>query len=182
MGKIKKIHTPLDKKTILSLKHGDKIFLSGKIFALRDQAHLRITQLFKNGKKIPFDIKGKVIYYCGPTPAKNRIIGSCGPTTSGRMDKFTGVLLNKGLAGMIGKGSRSKDVIQAIKSNGAVYFIAPAGAGAYLSEKVTSCRMIAFKDLGPEAVYELEVLNFPLVVAVDRKGKNIYDRLQMNCK
>jgi len=172
---MKKICTPFDAKTIKSLRAGDEVLLSGIIYPARDQAHLKLTELLKEKKKLPVDLEGKVVYYCGPTPARpGAVIGSCGPTTSNRMDEFTPGLLKQGLKAMIGKGARSRKVVEAIKKNRAVYFIAPAGAGAYLSEKVVNSRLAAFADLGPEAIYELEVRDFPLVVCIDSGGKSIY--------
>jgi len=175
--KIKRIHTPLSGKEIKNLKAGAMVFLSGVIYTARDQAHLKISRAIKKGEKSPVSLKGQVIYYAGPTPSGKRQIGSCGPTTSGRMDSFTPEVLGAGVRGLIGKGRRSEKVRQAIKKTGAVYFLAPAGAGAYLSEKVTSSRIVAFKDLGPEAVYRLEVRDLPLVVGIDSEGKDIYARL-----
>jgi len=165
MEEIKKINVPLADEDIRGLKAGEEVLLSGTIYTARDQAHLRMFELLKEGKPLPVDIHGQVIYYCGPTPAGDRIIGSCGPTTSSRMDDFTPSLIEAGLSGMIGKGGRSNDVLEAIKNNGAVYFLAPAGAGAYLSTRVKKAEIAAFEDLGPEAIYRLEVEDFPVVVA-----------------
>ncbi|NQT32824.1 MAG: fumarate hydratase C-terminal domain-containing protein [Candidatus Omnitrophica bacterium] len=177
MSKTKHMQTPLDKKAINSLKAGEEVLLSGTIYTARDQAHMRLSGLITEGGKLPLELTGQVIYYCGPAPAKTGPIGSCGPTTSGRMDPFTPMLLDAGLKGMIGKGRRSQEVADAIKKNGAVYFIAPGGAGAYLREKVISCVTVAFEDLGPEAIYKLEVKDFPLVVGIDTEGKDIYSKL-----
>lgn len=174
MDKIKKISLPLKAKELTDLKAGESVFLSGIILTARDQAHLRLSESLKSRRTLPVDLKGQIIYYCGPTPAKDGVIGSCGPTTSGRMDEFTPLVLAGGVKGMIGKGKRSEEVRKAIKKNGAVYFVAPAGAGAYLKKKVTACKKIAFKDLGPEAIYELKVKDFPVVVAIDSRGKDIY--------
>ena len=171
---MKNINVPLDEGTIDSLKAGEEVLLSGVIYTARDQAHLRMNQLIKAEESLPFDIRGQVVYYCGPTPDGGNIIGSCGPTTSSRMDDFTPLLLENGLKGMIGKGSRGSEVIKAIEKNRAVYFIAPAGAGAYLSRKVTAKECVAFAELGPEAVYRLEVKEMPLVVCVDASGDTIY--------
>ena len=149
--------------------------LSGFIYTARDQAHKRFIEAVKRGVRLPFELKGEVIYYCGPTNTpKGKTIGSCGPTTSSRMDKFTPALLKKGLTAMIGKGSRSKEIVKAVKKYGAVYFLAPAGCGALLAGKVRSAKIIAYKDLGPEAVRKLEVKDFPLIVAIDCKGRSVY--------
>ncbi|MCU0652139.1 MAG: FumA C-terminus/TtdB family hydratase beta subunit [Candidatus Omnitrophica bacterium] len=162
---------------IESLKTGEKIFLSGKIYTARDQAHKRLADAIKNNKRLPLDLRGKIIYYCGPTKTpKDKAIGSCGPTTSSRMDIFTPLLLKAGLMGMIGKGNRCKEVIQAIKKYKAVYFLTYAGCGALLSKYVLKAIPVAYKDLGPEAIYELEVKNFPLIVGIDSTGRNIYGK------
>jgi fumarate hydratase subunit beta len=174
---MKKIHSPLDDRTIAVLKAGDEVLLSGTVYTARDQAHLRMCRMLRDGRPLPVDLKGQVIYYCGPSPAGSRVIGSCGPTTAGRMDPFTPELLDEGLRGMIGKGRRSPQVIDAVKASGAVYFLAPGGAGAYLSGKVLTCETAAFADLGPEAIYRLEVENIPLIVGIDCTGRDIYDNL-----
>lgn len=174
--KPKHIHTPLDEKTIKSLKAGDSVILSGTIYTARDQVHLRMHKSAGEKKKLPISLKGEIVYYCGPTPAKKgRPIGSCGPTTSSRMDKFTPFMLAHGIKGMIGKGYRSGTVKEKIKKHGAVYFIAPSGAGAYLSKKVVKNSKEAYHDLGAEAVHKLEVREFPLIVAIDMYGKDIYE-------
>lgn len=163
------------KKIIKNLRVGEKVILNGTIYTARDQAHKRLVEAIKKGKRLPIDLKGQVIYYCGPTKTpKGKIIGSCGPTTSLRMDEFTAILLKKGLAAMIGKGSRSQDVVKAIKKYKAVYFLTFAGCGALLSKYVKSVKPIAYQDLGPEAIYELKVKDFPLIVGIDAKGRNIY--------
>lgn len=172
-----KITTPLTKEVMKTLKAGDEVFLSGTIFTARDAAHKRMEEEIKRGKRVPLNLNGAVIYYAGPTPARpGKVIGSIGPTTSSRMDPFTPALLKLGLAGMIGKGERSKDVRAAIKKYGAIYFLATGGIGALLSTKVKSARPILYKDLGPEAIYKLEVRDFPLIVGIDSKGKDIYDK------
>ncbi len=178
MNSIKKIQTPLTEDVIKSLEAGDEIFLSGIIYTARDQAHLRLSKMIKEGKRLPISLKGEVIYYCGPTPSGSRIIGSCGPTTSSRMDPFTHDILDAGVKGMIGKGRRSRSVTSAIKEKEAVYFLAPAGAGAYLSGRVKSAKPVAFEDLGPEAIYKLEVEDFPLIVGIDSSGEDIYDAMR----
>ncbi len=172
---MKKIKTPLTKKEIESLKAGEEVFLSGTIYTARDQAHQRLTR----AKKPPLNLKGLIIYYCGPTPApRGKTLGSCGPTTASRMDEFTPHLLKKGIVGMIGKGRRSEKVRQAIKKYRAVYFLTYAGCGALLAKYIRKAAKIAYKDLGPEAIYKLEVKNFPLIVGIDAKGRNIYGALR----
>lgn len=173
---MKRINTPLSAKEIKKLKVGSLVLLSGIIYTARDQAHLRISREIQKGGKISVELKGQVVYYSGPTPPGKRQIGSCGPTTSSRMDKFTPDILGLGVMGLIGKGRRSAKVAREIKRAGAIYFLAPAGAGAYLAEKVISSRLIAFKELGPEAVYRLEVRDFPLVVGIDSGGNDIYEQ------
>jgi len=169
----KKITTPLDEKTAKSLKVGDRVLLSGTINTARDAAHKR---LMIDIKKPPIPLKDQIIYYCGPTPAMpGRSIGSAGPTTAGRMDSFTGPLLKAGLKGMIGKGGRSREVRELMKKYKAVYFIATGGAGALLAKHIKSTRVAAYPDLGPEAIYELKVIDFPIVVANDIKGKDIFE-------
>lgn len=175
---MKKINMPLTGEAIKDLEAGDEVLLSGTIYTARDQAHLRIVKMIEEGKELPIDLNGQTLYYCGPAPSGGRPIGSCGPTTSSRMDVFTPKVLEKGIKGMIGKGARSLAVVDAIKEYGAVYFAAPGGAGAYLSDKVKSCEVVGFSDLGPEALYKLEVEDFPVIVAVDSKGKDIYERLK----
>ena len=171
-----RITTPLTKETIASLKTGDEVLLSGVIFTARDAAHQRIHDMIAKGKQIPLNLKDAVIYYAGPTPPRpNRMIGSCGPTTSSRMDPFTPELLKLGLGGMIGKGDRSIEVKHAIKKYKSIYFLATGGIGALLSDKVKMAKPILFKDLGPEAIYKMEVVDFPLIVGIDSKGKGIYD-------
>jgi len=160
---------------IKDLKVGDEFLLTGIIYTARDQAHKRLVEIITENQRLPIDLKDKIIYYCGPTQTpKGKIIGSCGPTTSLRMDEFTPILLKAGLKGMIGKGMRSKEVIKAIKKYKAIYFLAYSGCGVLLSKYVKRKKIVAFRDLGPEAIYELEVKDFPLIVAIDSKGKNIY--------
>ncbi|HAZ10277.1 MAG: fumarate hydratase [Omnitrophica bacterium GWA2_41_15] len=164
---MRKIFLPLTKDIIKSLKQGEMVLLSGLVLTARDAAHKRLFDALKSGKKFPVSLKGETIYYTGPTPNRNgEVIGSCGPTTSSRMDPFTPLLLKHGLVGMIGKGERSKKVSLAIKKYGAVYFITIGGAGAYLSEKVKTAEVIAYKDLGPEAIYRLTVEDFPAIAEV----------------
>lgn len=172
---MKKINTPLDLDTIKSLKAGQELFLSGTIYTARDQAHKRLAEAIKAGKALPIELKSSVIYYCGPTQTpKGRVIGSCGPTTSSRMDAFTPLLLAKGLKVMIGKGARSKEVKEAIKKHKGIYFVTYAGCGALLSSCVKKTKVVAYGDLGPEAILRLEVKDFPLIVAIDANGRSIY--------
>jgi len=172
-----KITTPLTLDMRRRLKAGDEVLLTGTILTARDAAHQRLCDILKKGKPLPLNLKDAVIYYCGPTPARpGRAIGSCGPTTSSRMDAFTPQLIRLGLGGMIGKGGRSEEVTDAIKKHRCVYFLAVGGIGALLSTKVRSSKVVLFSDLGPEAVYKLEVKDFPLLVAIDSKGNNIYGK------
>lgn len=161
---------------VQTLSAGDKVYLSGVIYTARDAAHKNFINLIKEGESLPFDIKNAVIYYAGPTPAKNNLaVGSIGPTTSSRMDVFAPKLLSLGLKAMIGKGDRSKDVYSSIISNGAVYFAAIGGAGALYSGCVKSCEVVAFPQLGCESVKKLIIEDFPVIVAIDSKGKSLYN-------
>ncbi|TAN60471.1 TRZ/ATZ family protein [bacterium] len=163
------------------LKAGDEISYTGKLYTARDQAHKRLVEAIRAGKKLPIALRGRIVYYCGPTRApKGRVIGSCGPTTASRMDEFTPALLKAGVKAMIGKGSRSQDVIRAIRKHKAVYFLTYAGCGALLSQYVLGKKLAAYHDLGPEAIYELRVKDFPLIVAVDSKGADIYKKRGVN--
>lgn len=167
---------PLTEKVIKGLKAGDKLLLSGPVYTARDQAHKRLVEAINKNKKTPIDLKGAVIYYCGPTPAaKGKVIGSAGPTTSRRMDEFTPLLLKKGVFAMIGKGGRSKEVREAIKKYKAIYFVTYAGCGALLSKYVKKNKPAGYRDLGPEAINKLEVRDFPIIVAIDSTGRSIYD-------
>ena len=169
------IHTPLTTEKCLSLKAGDKIYLTGTIYTARDQAHKRIVETIQRGEKPPFSLKESIIFYVGPTPPKpNEVIGSAGPTTSYRMDSYTPFLLDHGLKGMIGKGERNQDVIDSIVKNQAVYFVAIGGAGALLSSSIQEAEVIAYSDLGPEAIYKLKVEKFPCIVAIDSKGNSLF--------
>lgn len=163
---MRRIYLPLTENTVKSLRHGEWVLLNGLLLTARDAAHKRLVEQIISGRDLPVSIKGQTIYYTGPTPAKKcEVIGSCGPTTSSRMDHFTLILLKNGLIGMIGKGERSKEVISAIKKYKAVYFITIGGAGAYLSQRIKSSKVIAYKDLGTEAVHRLVVTDFPVIVA-----------------
>ncbi len=171
-----KLNIPFDTDDIKKLKIGDCVFLSGTIYSARDAAHKRMYDNIMNGDDLPFNLENNIIYYLGPTPAKeNQVIGSAGPTTSSRMDKYTPLILDSGLKAMIGKGRRSKDVIESIRKNCAIYFVAIGGAGAYLSKRITSSKVIAYDDLGTEAVWELVVCDFPVIVAIDCMGNNLYE-------
>ena len=170
-----RLKTPLKEKDVNCLRAGDEVLLTGTIFTARDAAHKRLHEMIAKGKSLPLNLKDEVIYYAGPTPPRpGKAIGSCGPTTSARMDKFTPELLSRGLGGMIGKGDRSEEVRKTIKKYGRVYFLATGGIGALLSTKVKSAEIVLFPDLGPEAVYKMEVEDFPLIVGIDPKGNNIY--------
>lgn len=172
-----KITTPLDDNWVESLKAGDSVTITGIIYTARDAAHKKMTEDIKSGKPLKFDLSGQILYYVGPCPPKSgQVIGSCGPTTSGRMDAFTPELLKMGLKGMIGKGDRSEEVIKSMIENKAVYFAAVGGAGALLSTKVKASRVVAYPELGPEAVYKLLVEDFPAIVAIDCHGNNLYKR------
>ena len=175
MSEPKKINLPLSEEDIKELHTGDMVLLSGTLYSARDAAHKKMTELLAEEKPLPFPLEGNVIYYLGPTPARpGQVIGSAGPTTSTRMDKYTPALLKRGLKGMIGKGKRSPEVIRAMQEEGAVYFAAVGGAGALLSKCIRESRVIAFDELGTEAVREMRVENFPAIVAIDCRGKNIY--------
>lgn len=171
----RKIIFPCSGQELVSLKAGDEVLASGIIYTARDQAHKRVDEALKAGKKIPFDLKQAVIYYCGPTRnAPGKVIGSCGPTTSRRMDPFTPFLMSKGLRVMIGKGDRSPDVRKAIKKHKGVYFLALAGLGALIAGSVRKKRIVAYKELGPEAIYKLEIRDLPLIVGIDSRGRSVY--------
>ena len=173
----KRIRAPFLQDTAENLSAGDIVFLSGTIFTARDAAHRRMTESLQRGDGLPIDIRNQVIYYAGPSPARpGSVIGAIGPTTSSRMDSFTPSLLRLGLIGMIGKGNRSREVIEAMITNNSVYFAASGGAGALISKCVNQCTLVAYSDLGPEAIYRLTVQDFPLIVAIDSKGNNLYLR------
>lgn len=175
--KIRKVETPFTIEKARSLHAGDTVFLTGTVYTARDQAHKRMAAELARGTALPFDLRNAIIYYCGPTPARpGGVIGSCGPTTSSRMDGFTPALLAEGLRGMIGKGERGPEVIRAMRSHPSIYFAAVGGAGALLARHVTAARVIAYEDLGAEAIRELVVKDFPLIVAIDTTGKNLYKR------
>jgi len=170
-----KLTTPLSDEDVEKLRVGDKVLLNGVIYTARDAAHKRLVEALRKGEKLPFDTKGGVIYYVGPAPARpGRIIGPAGPTTSYRMDPYTPPLLKVGIKGMIGKGTRSQEVREAIRKYKAVYFVATGGAAALLSQHIKKAKVVAYEDLGTEAIRRLEVEDFPVIVANDAKGGNLY--------
>ena len=172
------IHAPMVQEEISALKSGDYVYITGKIYTARDAAHLRMSQTLDRGEELPIKLEGNVIYYMGPTPARpGRTIGSAGPTTASRMDKYTPRLLDLGLTGMIGKGKRKPEVTEAIVRNGAVFFAAVGGAGALLSKCIKKAEVIAYEDLGTEAIRKLEVENLPVIVVIDSKGNNLYEQV-----
>ena len=171
----KEMRTPLEEKVVKGLRMGDRVLLSGVVYTGRDAAHERLMELIERKAPLPFNLSGQVIYYVGPAPAKpGQVIGSAGPTTSGRMDSFTPLLLSLGLKGMIGKGPRDKRVIEAMVKYGAVYFAATGGAGALIARSIKRVKVIAYEDLGPEAIREVVVESLPLIVAIDAEGNDIY--------
>ncbi len=173
---MKRITIPMGDETIKSLKCGDMISLSGVIYTARDAAHQRLINCINEEKKLPFDLRGQAIYYVGPTPNKEgQVIGSAGPTTSYRMDDLTNPLLDRGLKLMIGKGKRNQSVIESMKKNKCVYLAAIGGAGAYISNSIKKSEIIAYEDLGAEAIRKLEVKDLLLIVAIDCNGNNIYE-------
>lgn len=171
-----KIEAPLSKSEAKKLRAGDSVLISGTIYTARDAAHKRLVAMLEKGEELPFPIKDSVIYYVGPTPAKEgQVIGSCGPTTSGRMDAYAPALIELGETGMIGKGARNEAVIEAMKKHTAVYFAAIGGAGALLSSRVVKSEPVAFPDLGAEAILRLTVRDFPATVVIDSFGNNAYN-------
>ena len=172
----KYINVPLDTEEILKLNAGDYVYLSGTIYTARDAAHKRMYEALQRGESLPLEMKDNAIYYLGPSPAREgKVIGSAGPTTSSRMDKYTPALLELGLKCMIGKGKRSKEVKEAIVKNGAVYFAAVGGAGALLSRSILASEVIAYEDLGTEAIRKLTVKDLPVIVVVDSRGNDLYE-------
>ena len=170
-----RLKTPLTDRDVEKLKIGDRVLINGVIYTGRDAAHRRLFDLLKSGKDLPFDLRGQVIYYVGPTPAKpGQVIGSAGPTTSYRMDAFAPALIEKGLKGMIGKGMRSDQVKEAMKRHKAVYFATTGGAGALLAKRVKKAEVVAYDDLGPEAIRRLEVEDLPVIVVNDVEGNDLY--------
>lgn len=170
------ITAPMNREDARKLKAGDYVYITGTIYTARDAAHKRMYEAFEKGESLPMEMKDNIIYYMGPSPAREgRPIGSAGPTTASRMDKYTPALLDMGLIGMIGKGKRSDAVREAIVRNGAVYFAAVGGAGALLSKSIKASEVIAYDDLGTEAIRKLEVENFPVIVVIDSEGNNLYE-------
>lgn len=173
----KYLTTPLTKEKVKTFNAGDYVYITGTIYSARDAAHLRMYNAVNEGGSLPFDIKDQIIYYLGPTPAREgQVIGSAGPTTSSRMDKYTPTLLNLGMNGMIGKGKRSPQVVDSMNENTAVYFAAIGGAGALLSKCIKESQVIAYDDLGTEAIRKMRVENFPVIVVIDCEGNNMYER------
>ncbi|WP_130838272.1 Fe-S-containing hydro-lyase [Lachnoclostridium sp. Marseille-P6806] len=167
--------TPLTKKFAAECRIGDMVYITGTVYTARDAAHKRMAEALNAVEELPFDVRNNIIYYMGPTPAREgRVIGSAGPTTSGRMDRYAPRLLDMGLTGMIGKGKRSEEVREAVVRNGAVYFAAIGGAGALLSESILSAEVIAYDDLGTEAIRRLTVRDFPVIVVMDAEGNDLY--------
>jgi len=170
------VKVPLSDEDARSLKSGDYVYLTGTIYTARDAAHKRMQEALDRGEELPLEMKNNVIYYMGPSPAREgRPIGSAGPTTASRMDKYAPALLDLGLKGMIGKGKRTQAVKDAIVKNGATYFAAVGGAGALLSKSILSSEVIAYDDLGTEAIRKLEVKDFPVIVVIDAEGNNLYE-------
>ena len=176
MTDIKKITAPLDDEVIINLKAGDLVSITGYIYTGRDAAHKRLIELIGKGRKLPIELKGQIIYYVGPAPTKPGYpCGSAGPTTSYRMDPYTPALLDRGLKGMIGKGLRSKEVIESMKRNKAVYLAAVGGAAALIARSIKKSEVIAYEDLGAEAIYRFYVESFPAIVVIDSAGNNLYE-------
>ena len=172
----KYIKAPLEKEIVKTLRAGDYVYITGTIYTARDAAHKRMDETLREGKELPVPLKDEIVYYMGPSPARDgRVIGSVGPTTASRMDKYTPKLLDLGLGGMIGKGKRSKEVIDAIIRNQSVYFAAVGGAGALLSKCIQESEVVAYDDLGTEAIRRLTVKNFPVIVVIDCEGNNLYE-------
>ncbi len=170
------IKAPISAEDAKSLRSGDYVYITGTIYTARDAAHKRMAEALAAGESLPVNMEGNIIYYMGPSPAREgRPIGSAGPTTASRMDKYAPDLLDMGLRGMIGKGKRSQSVLDAVVRNGAVYFAAVGGAGALLSQRIKASEVIAYDDLGTEAIRKLEVENFPVIVVADSEGNNLYE-------
>lgn len=176
MGNTIKLHTPVKDEDIRKLRAGDNVLLNGYIYTGRDAAHKRLIELLQKGRDLPVDLNGQIIYYVGPAPAKpGYVVGSAGPTTSYRMDPYTLPLLKLGLKGMIGKGLRGKDIIEGMKQNKAVYFGAVGGAAALIAKSIKKMEIVAYEDLGTEAIHRLYVEDFPVIVVIDIDGNNLYE-------
>lgn len=179
MNDIIQITTPLSEAAARKLRAGDSVRITGVIYTARDAAHKRMVEALGRGEELPIDMTDQIIYYVGPSPAKpGRPIGSAGPTTSGRMDAYAPLLLERGLRGMIGKGYRSAAVVEAMKTHGAVYFAATGGAAALIARSVKAYEVIAYSDLGPEALAKMTVEDFPAIVVIDSQGNNLYEQGQ----
>lgn len=177
MSEIKRISAPLTDDDVKNLKAGDRVIINGKVLTGRDAAHKKLVELIDKGEDLPVDVKGQIIYYVGPTPAKpGDVIGAAGPTTSGRMDAYTPQVLKEGVKAIIGKGARSKEVKDALKENNAVYLAAIGGAAAKIKDSIKGCEIIAYEELGPEAIRHLEVEEFPVVVINDAHGNDLYEK------
>jgi fumarate hydratase subunit beta len=175
MGLVQKLQAPLSEEDVRALRAGDEVLINGVLYTARDMAHKRLCEAIDSGEKLPFELEGAVIYFVGPTPARpGRIIGAAGPTTSSRMDAFSPKLIAKGLKAMIGKGYRNEEVRKALKRYGAVHLSAIGGAGALLSKHIVASEVIAYEDLGSEAIRKLDVVDFPAIVAYDAWGKSVY--------
>lgn len=173
---MKKVTTPLLKEVVKTLKAGDQVLISGSVYTSRDAGHARMVKQLARGQALPFDVLNSIIYYVGPSPAKpGEVIGSAGPTTSYRMDPYAPTLIREGLSGMIGKGNRSQEVINAMVENGAVYFAAVGGAAALIASSIHEATVLAYEDLGTEALRRLEVKDFPCIVVIDSEGHNLYE-------
>ena len=176
MNQIRSIQLPLNDAVVQTLRAGDAVMLSGTLYTARDAAHKRLVALLEKGEPLPFDVKGQTIYYVGPAPAApGHVVGSAGPTTSYRMDAYTPQLLSHGLKGMIGKGKRSLAVIEAMKKHGAVYFGATGGAAALIAKGILKSEVVAYPDLGAEAIHRFEIKDFPAIVLIDAQGNNLYE-------
>lgn len=173
--RVKVLQAPLSREDIQQLRVGEEVLISGTIYAARDAAHKNMVNSLQQHNQLPFEMEGQIIYYTGPCPAPpGKVIGSAGPTTSGRMDAYAPSLLEQGLRVMIGKGNRNQEVIAAMKKYGAIYLAAVGGAGAYLAQRIIAVEVVAYPELGPEALLKLEVRDFPCIVAIDTEGNNIY--------
>ncbi len=177
----KYVNTPITEKITADLKSGDYVYITGTVYVARDAAHKRMIEALERGEDLPIDIKDSTIYYMGPSPAREgKAIGSAGPTTASRMDKYAPTLLDLGLKAMIGKGKRTRQVIDAVIKNKAVYFAAVGGAGALLSKCITKSEIVCYEDLGAEAIRKIEIKDFPVIVVIDCEGNNLYESVLKN--